>query len=248
MVIVTLNEEARLPACLDSVDWAAERLVVDTGSSDRTRELAVAAGARVVERPWEGFGPTKSAALGLARGDWVLLLDADERLTPDLRAAIEAALALDDPEVAAYAVCRRSLFLGRWMRHGGWYPDWVVRLVRRDRFTMTADRVHERLLADGPVERLAGDLLHETDPDLQTYLKKMVHYAALGGQALAERQVEFRPSMLCVRPAATFFKRLVWRSGWRDGLHGWVLAGLSSVHVFLKYAHLWERQRGEGDG
>ncbi|MGD8396761.1 MAG: glycosyltransferase family 9 protein, partial [Candidatus Eiseniibacteriota bacterium] len=239
--------------------FADELLVVDTGSRDRTPELAAAHGARVVELPWRGFGPTKDAALRLTRGDWILALDADEvvdaRLAGAIRSVVEAPRRSgplpDRPESgcpahagpAGYAVCRRGFFLGRWLAHGGWYPDWVLRLVRRGAFTMSHDAVHESLTVDGPVARLEGELLHLTDPDLAGYLRKMITYADLGARMLYDRGVRFRVVQLLVHPSATFLKRYVLKQGWRDGLPGLLLALFSAVHVLVKYARLWELGR-----
>lgn len=247
VVIVARDEERRIGPCLAAVQFADELLVVDTGSTDGTRELARAGGARVEELEWRGFGPTKAAALELARGEWVLLLDADEVVDTELARAIRAVVQGGDAPTAGYELCRRGLFLGRWMRHGGWYPDWVLRLARRDACRMTMDAVHERLEVDGSTARLAGELLHYTDPDLPHYLAKMSTYADLGAQALHAAGRRCRLHHLLLRPPATFWKRYVLKQGWRDGMHGLLLAFLSAVHVFVKYARLWELgHRGDG--
>jgi len=248
VVVVARDEEERIAACLEAVRFADELLVVDTGSRDRTRAIAAAHGARVEELPWEGFGPTKAAALVLARGDWILLLDADEVVDARLAAAIQAAISLPDgvPREglpAGYELCRRALFLGRWLRHGGWYPDWVLRLVRRDCFTMSADLVHERLEVRVVVARLAGELRHYTDPDLPHYLQKMVTYADLGAQSLHAAGRRCRIDQLLLHPPAMFLKRYLVQAGCLDGVHGLLLALLSSVHVLVKYARLWELGR-----
>lgn len=250
VVIIARDEEARIGACLDAVAFAGERLVADTGSRDRTRAVAAAHGARVVEVEWRGFGLSKRAALELAAGDWLLLLDADEVV--DARLARAIAAAVREPGAACgFELCRRALFLGRWLGHGGWYPDWVLRLVRRGAYTMSADAVHEQLRARGPASRLAGELLHYTDPELAIYLRKMNRYADLGAQALRASGRRFHLHQLLVHPPAIFIKRYLLLAGFLDGFHGLLLAALSAVHVLLKYARLWELEQqaaGEEDG
>jgi glycosyltransferase involved in cell wall biosynthesis len=248
VVVVARDEEERIGACLDSVAFADERLVVDTGSSDQTRELAKARGARVIELAWRGFGPTKAEALGLAAGDWVLLLDADERvdraLAGEIGKVLEGGNGPEGPPgfagYAGYEVCRRARFLGRWLEHGNWGPDWVLRLVRRGAFVMSPRPVHESLSVAGRRGRLAGELLHETDPDLHRYLTKLDLYTSLAADDLADRGVRFRLRDLLIRPPAIFVKAYVLRAGFRDGLPGFLIAVLSATHVFVKYAKLWE--------
>jgi len=245
VVIVARNEATRIGRCLASAAFADERLVVDTGSDDATVEVARRAGARVIEVAWEGFGPTKARALAEANGDWLLLLDADEEVTPELAVAI-GARAATDPQQDGYAVCRRSFFLGKWMGHGGWYPDWVLRLVPRRHHAMSSAAVHESLSVPGATHRLEGELLHHTDRTLAEYLDKMVRYADLGARQAFENGRRFRWSDLLLRPPAVFWKRLLLRAGFLDGAHGVLLALLSSVHVTIKYVRLWELGRDAG--
>ena len=245
VVVVASNEASRIARCFASASFADERLLVDTGSTDDTMEIARAAGFRVEERPWQGFGPTKAAALAMATGDWVLLLDADEAVTPELRAEIEAVLIGGRAE-RGFELCRRAFFLGRWMAHGGYYPDWVLRLVQRDAFEMSNDLVHERLRVDGAVGRLAGDIEHYTDRSLAEYLAKMVHYASLGAESAHASGRRFALHQLVLRPPAIFLKRFVLKLGCLDGMQGFLLALLSAVHVTIKYARLWELGRESG--
>lgn len=260
VVIVARDEEDRIGACLESVAFADERLVVDTGSTDRTRELAAAHGARVIERPWRGFGPSKAEALGLVDGDWVLLLDADERVDATLAASIRDVVGGGDGSRGqegsrgqdssrgqvtsaacdGYELRRRARFLGRWLAHGGWGKDYVLRLVRRGAFVMTPRPVHESLAVAGRRGRLHGELLHETDPELKRYLKKLDLYTSLAAEDLAGRGVRFRLRDLLLHPPVVFIKNYVLRAGFRDGVPGFLIAVLSSFHVFVKYAKLWE--------
>ncbi len=238
VVFVVRDEADRLPDALASVGWADDVIVLDTGSVDATRERAVASGARVVSAPWEGFVASKNRGLGLARHDWVLLLDADERVTPDLRAEIERTLA-DGPRGGAvgYTMPRLSWFLGRPIRHGAWYPDRVLRLVRRSAGArLEGGRVHERCRVDGPVDGLASPLLHHPYRDLAHALSKSFIYAKL--KADDRRESGRRASlaaMLC-RPGFEFLRSYVLKSGWRDGGPGLVAALLHANSYFLTAA------------
>ncbi|MCX6834210.1 MAG: glycosyltransferase family 2 protein, partial [candidate division Zixibacteria bacterium] len=158
VVIIACNEEASLPRCLESVRWAEEIIVGDSGSSDRTVEVARDLGAKLFSYEWRGFGPAKQGAVDRAEGEWILSLDADEEVTPELAMEIRTVLGRDDHN-AGYYLPRRTEFLGRWMLHGGWYPDHVLRLFRKDRGSFTSAMVHETVIVDGPTVRLSNDLL-----------------------------------------------------------------------------------------
>lgn len=244
VVTLALNEERNIEACLESVRWADEILVVDSGSTDRTVELARKYTDRVITIEWRGYGPTKNYALELVRGDWVLWLDADERVTPELAGEIRDVLASGDGETAAYAMGRRAFFLGRWIRHCGWYPSRVTRLFRRGMARFTEQRVHEQLVVEGNVATLRHDLLHYTDPDLHHYFSKFNRYTTLAAEDLDGAGRRWSPFDLLVRPWFQFAKMYLLRRGFLDGMQGFILAVVSSAYVFVKYAKLWERQRG----
>jgi glycosyltransferase involved in cell wall biosynthesis len=243
VVTLALNEERNIEACLQSVQWADELLVVDSGSTDRTVELARKHTDRVITVPWMGYGPTKNQALGLVSGDWVLWLDADERVTPELAGEIRGVLQSGDQGIAAYAMGRRAYFLGRWIRHSGWYPSRVTRLFRKSAGRFTEQHVHEQLLVDGGVAVLHGDLLHFTDPDLHHYFAKFNRYTTLAAQDLEAAGRRWSPVDLLLRPAFQFIKMYLLRRGFLDGMEGFILAVVSSAYVFVKYAKLRERQR-----
>src|SRR5665647_1529785 len=177
VVIITRNAATRLTACLESVSFADETLLVDSGSDDGTAELAAQRGARVVQKEWLGFGRQKQFAVQSARHDWVLCLDADERVSEALRASILAVLAA--PAAQAYAMPRCNRFMGRWLRHGEGYPDWSLRLFDRRHARWSDDPVHEKVLADAPAARLEGDLLHDTAETLAGYLDKQNRYTSM---------------------------------------------------------------------
>ncbi len=248
VIVITRNEERNIEACLRSVAWAGEVVVVDAESVDGTREIAERLGAKVFCRPWEGFAAAKTFAVAQTANAWILWLDADERVTEELASEIVTLVHAAPPE-SAFAVARRAYFLGRWIRHCGWYPGYVVRLFRKEKARFAAPRVHEHLTVDGPAGRLRHDLLHYTDETLYHYLKKLNRYTTLAAGDRAEQGKKFRLSDLLVRPPLTFLRMYLLRLGFLDGRHGLVLSLHSAAYVFVKYAKLWERQsRPEGTG
>lgn len=241
--IITLDEERNLPDCLASVAWADEVVILDSASTDRTRAIAEAAGARVHVRPFAGHVAQKNAAAALATHRWILGLDADERVTPALRRSIEAALGADDPAIAAYAVSRRTRYLGRWIRHSGWYPEWRVRLWRAGAGRWGGDDPHDRLEVAGRVERLPGDLEHEGFRSLAAHLAKIDAHSTAAARSLHAKGARPGAAKLFLRPAARFARMYVVERGFLDGLRGLVLASMGAMYVFSKYLKLWERWR-----
>lgn len=243
-VIITLNEEARLPACLASLDWVDDLVVVDAGSTDRTQEIARQAGARLFVNPWPGYGAQKNFAFEQARGEWILIVDADERISPALRDEIRALLHGGRPPAwDAFEVPRRNYWLGHWLRWGGAYPDRQLRLLRRGRARYDARPLHENLLVGGPVGRLRGELVHEAYRGLDERLAKVNRYTDLAaGEGLTRRKA-VRWYDLLVRPVAIFLKVYVLKRGYRDGTVGFIYAGLSSFAELAKYAKMWESLR-----
>jgi len=235
VVLITHNENANVAACLESVAFADEWIVVDSGSTDGTPEIAQGLGATVVRFPdWPGFGVQKNRALALAAGEWVLSIDADERVTPELRESILAAMSAGTTRTA-YEMERLSRFCGQWMRHGDWYPDRVLRLFRRGEGRFTNDLVHERLVVEGKVERLAGHLLHETMPTLDDALSKMNRYSTgrAADKVQAGRTGSLSTAML--HGAWAFFRSYVIRRGFLDGRLGFVLAAYIAEGTYYRY-------------
>jgi len=243
VITLTYNEESNIADCLESVRWADELIVVDSGSTDRTVEYARRATANVLSVTWQGYGATRNVALHHATGEWILWLDADERVTPELAAEIKETMVKNDAGVAGYSVPRRAYFLGRWIKHCGWYPSRVVRLFRKTRGVFTENRVHEHLIVDGPTVELQKDLLHFTDPDLHHYFTKFNAYTSLAAQDLKDKGRSFRLSNALLRPPFLFLKMYLVRLGFLDGVQGLILCALSSLYVFTKYAKLWELSR-----
>jgi len=247
VIIIARNEAPRIEACLQSARFGDEIVLVDSGSTDDTVAIARQYADRVVESEWLGYGPTKQLALEHATGDWVLWLDADERVPQDLRDEITAVM--DKGDRAGYRIARKTLFLGHWIRHCGWFPDYVLRLFRRGadpRFT--DDEVHEALRIQGPVGDLKHPMIHDTDPTLHHYLDKFNSFTSLGARQLYRSGRRFRLTDLVFRPIFTLFKMYVLRRGFLDGLPGLILCGLSACYVFTKYAKLWHLHlRGSAD-
>ncbi len=242
LCVITHDAARQIADCLASVPFAGEMIVVDSGSEDDTVEVARRCGARVLAQPWLGYGAQKNFAVGQARNDWVLCLDADERLTPELGAAIEAALAAAPASgaagPAAYAMARRNRFLGRWLAHGEGYPDWNVRLFDRRRARWTDDPVHEHVVADTPVARLAGDLLHASAESLDAYMAKQNRYTTLQAEALHARGARAGVAQMVLSPLVRFVRFYVVRLGFLDGVAGLVHISIGCFNSFVKYAKL----------
>jgi glycosyltransferase involved in cell wall biosynthesis len=242
IIVLTLNEERNIRDCLESVRWADEILIVDSGSTDQTLAIARQYTQMIHTIRWEGYGAARNFALSCATGDWVLWLDADERVTPDLACEIQLILREDPAKPLGYAIARRAYFLGRWIRHSGWYPGRVVRLFRKGAGRFSESQVHEQLRIEGPLGQTQHDLLHFTDPDLGHYLHKFNRYTSLAVDDMVASGRRFSLSDVLLRPPFQFFKMYFLRRGFLDGMHGFILAVLSSAYVFTKYAKLWERE------
>ena len=241
--IVARDEEDRLPACLDSLAFCDEILVVDSHSRDRTRELAAARGARVVERDWPGHVAQKEFAIRTARHDWVLCHDADERVSPALAGEIARLRDGGFDGCAGYAFPRRSRYLGREIRHGTWYPDWKLRLFDRRRGRWGGRDPHDRVEVEGTTRRLAGELLHEPYRSFAEHLATIDRYTTIMAEQLFADGRRARAHDLLLRPPLRFLDFYLWRRGCLDGWRGFLLAGLAAHYAWLKYAKLYARAR-----
>lgn len=247
VAIITLDEEVNLPRTLESVAWADEIVVVDSGSTDNTGAVAQAHAARFVTEPWRGFAAQKNFALSLCTAEWILSLDADEAVSPELATSIRKAIDAAPPQTA-YSLPRRNLFLGRWIRHGGYYPDTKLRLFRRGQAMFRETPVHETVEFGGRVETLSGDLLHNAYPTLESYLEHMERYSTLGAGIAVQRghTGQTLPGFLTgvlLNPLATFLYNYVLRAGFLDGREGLLLHLYHSAYVSWKYAKAWESAR-----
>jgi glycosyltransferase involved in cell wall biosynthesis len=242
VVIIAKNAAAQLGACLKSASFADEMLVIDSGSSDSTADVAAQRGARVQQQEWLGFGAQKQFAVEAARHDWVLCLDADERVSEPLRASILAALAA--PATQAYAMPRCNRFMGSWLRHGEGYPDWSLRLFDRRHARWSDDPVHEKVITDAPVTRIKGDLLHDSAETLAGYLDKQNRYTSMQAEALFKAGKRAGVAQLLLSPALRFAKFYFLRLGFLDGTAGLVHIAIGCCNSFHKYAKLMALQRG----
>src|SRR3954465_8248311 len=242
-VLITRNAAATLDACLESLSFADEIVVVDSGSSDATVEIAQRRGARVVQKEWLGFGRQKQYAVEQARHDWVLCLDADERVAPELAANIAKALAA--PVSPVYRMPRRNRFLGRWLAHGEGYPDWSPRLFNRLNARWSDDLVHEKVLYAVTPGTLEGDLMHDSSDDLATYLERQNRYTTLAARQAYELGKSAGVLHLFFSPLVRFLKFYVLRLGFLDGLPGLVHISIGCMNSYLKYAKLIELRRAD---
>jgi glycosyltransferase involved in cell wall biosynthesis len=243
--IIAFNEEDRIGDCLASVDWCDEILVVDSHSSDRTREVSAACGARVIERDWPGHVAQKEFTIRAAAHDWVFCIDADERVSPALRAEILALREAGFPGAAGWSMPRMSRYLGRWIRHGTWYPDRQLRLFDRRCGRWGGQNPHDRVELDGPVGRLTHPLLHHPYRNLAEHLRTIDSYTTIMAQGLYDRGRRARAADLILRPAVRFVRFYVLKAGFLDGWRGLLLAYLAAHYVRLKYAKLLILQRAE---
>jgi glycosyltransferase involved in cell wall biosynthesis len=245
VAIVVLNEEERLRACLESVVWADEIVVVDAGSSDKTMAIAREFTDRAMFRAWDGYGAQKNFALGQCRGDWLLSIDADERVPDALREEIQATIRSDRREVGYY-LPRQNVFEGRWVRHGGLYPDWQLRLFRRGRGAFLERAVHESARVDGPTGRFSAALVHESYRGIGDAVARLNRYSDLAAADLARAGRGGSLWDLLARPAWRFAGMYLMRAGFLDGWRGLVLAALHAHYVFLRAAKVRERRAGKG--
>jgi glycosyltransferase involved in cell wall biosynthesis len=235
-IIITRNEARNIVACLDSVAFCDERIVIDCGSNDDTAKIAEATGATVVTRPWAGFGAQKNFALSQARGDWVLSIDADERVSPPLAGEILSAIRA--ASACGYEIARLSTFLGRPMRHSGWFPDYVLRLFRREKARFTSDLVHERVVCEGPIGRLSGVLDHHPVLRLEDALRRVDSYSTAGAEMFAaSRRISFSSGI--THGMWSFLRAYVMKLGFLDGREGFLLAVANAEGTYYRYMKAW---------
>lgn len=239
-VIICGNEEHNIASCLESVSWCQEIIVVDSMSTDRTVDIARRYTDRVIQRPWPGYVEQKQFALEQATGDWLFSLDADERCTPQLRDAILRELA-HDHGVDGFAVKRHVFYLGRWINHGGWYPDWKLRLVRRGRARWSGVNPHDRLLCDGPVKRIDADIVHYTYRDFAHQIRIINQFSDVVTHEWIKQGRRFSILDALFHPPAKFLECYVWRLGFLDGWPGFVIAIASAFYTFARQVKMREK-------
>ncbi|MGC1462820.1 MAG: glycosyltransferase family 2 protein [Terracidiphilus sp.] len=248
VVLITLNEAVNLPLTLASVRWAQEIVVVDSGSTDATVDIALKAGARVFEEPWKGFATQKNSAIAHAKGEWILSLDADEEVSPELAREIQELLA-GEPRQSAYRIPRLNHFLGKPLRHGGYWPDPKLRLFRCGTASFAQRPVHETMETTGSIGRLKNQLIHHCYPTLEDYIEHMNRYSTAGAQMLvdsgrAPRTVLALGLNALLNPAATFVYNYIFRLGFLDGREGLLQHLNHSVYIHWKFVKAWQAAKG----
>jgi glycosyltransferase involved in cell wall biosynthesis len=239
-LIITKNEEVNIQDCLRSVQWATERLVIDAESQDRTAELAQSSGAKVFVRQWPGFGQQKNFGMERAESEWILILDADERVTDDLRREIQGCIDTWSPSSpVAYRVPRRNFFYGAWVRYGGVFPDYQVRLFRRGSARYNDAAVHENLLVNGNIGTLTSPLDHYTERSIKDHFRKFGLYTTLAAEEKGKSVQRVSGTDLLIRPLVVFVKTYLVKQGLRDGVRGLIVCTFASMYTFVKYAKLW---------
>lgn len=241
LVVITFNEEAHIERCLRSAPFVSDIVVVDSFSTDRTVEIAKSVGARVFSEKWKGFGPQKAFAAEQAQNPWVLSLDADEALSPELAQEIVEQFSTLDPE-AGYLVPRRSFYLGRWIDHGGWYPDYQLRMFNKSHSQWNSAGLHEKVEVKRQL-KLKEDLHHWVFDDLSDQVRTNDRYSSLGAASLAEKKRRFSYFHLLTKPPTKFVETYFFKAGILDGLPGFIISVGAAYSVFLKWAKLWEIER-----
>jgi glycosyltransferase involved in cell wall biosynthesis len=242
VLLPTYNCARTVAQTLESVKWADEILVVDSFSTDGTLDLCREYGARIVQHEYVNSARQKNWALPQCKHEWVLQIDSDEVLSPELREEIEQVVATAPPEVHAFRMPRRNHMLGRWVRHGGVYPDHQIRLLRRDQARWREREVHAHIEVPGRVETLRHDLLHYDIPHITKPLRNLDRYTRYEADELRKKGVRFRWHQLLFRPVGAFLHRYLWKQGFRDGWRGLVICAYWSMYVFLTRAKLWEME------
>jgi glycosyltransferase involved in cell wall biosynthesis len=239
-IVVCFNEENNIAACLESLSWCDEIVVVDSFSTDRTVEICRQYTDRVLQREWRGYQDQKKFAHSQATREWVLLLDSDERISPELRAEIQEALSRDGNRYAGYSMPRLAFYLDRWWRRGGWYPDHKIRLFRRDRASWGGTDPHDKVIVNGRVRRLRSPIYHFSYLNIDDHVQRINRYTTISSHELKKQGTRWRLRDALARPLFRFFRSYILDRGFLEGFAGFHLAVIASVYVFLKYAKLWE--------
>ena len=241
--IITFNEEQSIRDCLESLRWVEEIVVVDSMSGDSTVSLCREYTDVIIQKDWEGHVKQKNYALAQASNEWVLCLDADERVSPELRKAIERSLSEEGDGVDGYYFPRHSYYLGRWINHGGWYPDYKLRLFKKSKGQWGGRDPHDKIIMNGSTKYLTGELFHYVYRNLSHQLKTVDSFSTITAAGLNNEGGRFSLLKLLIRPPLKFIGTYFLKRGFLDGLPGFIIAVISSFYVFLRYAKLWELQK-----
>ncbi len=246
VVIITYNEQRNIRACLETVRWADEIVVVDCFSTDDTVEICKEYTQKIYQRSWPGYGLQKNFGIEQASKDWILILDADERVTPELKQEIQAVL--NDPsdrEIVAYEIPRRNYFFGRWVRWVYQYPDYQFRLFKKGKAWYNSKKLHENLMINGKTGRLKHPLEHYSYYTLSDMLKKQKNYARLMSEEQMISRIRVTGFDLLIRPLSILIKIFILKQGYREGIRGVIISVFASLFTFLKYAKMWEKLYGK---
>ncbi len=239
VAIITKNEEKDITDALESVKELDDIVIIDSFSSDRTADICRIYTDRVFQREWQGYAKQKQMAVDLAKNEWVLILDADERVTPELMEEIKNSVSGNS--FRGYYIPRKSFFLGKWVRHSGWWPDYVLRLFRKDSGRLDDRHVHEKVVLNGKAGRLKNPLIHMAYRSIGEFIHKADRYSTLAAIELKKENRHVNPGSFIFRPVITFLKIFLIRQGFRDGVNGLILSLLYSYYTFLKYVKAWEK-------
>lgn len=249
-ITIAKNEEHNIRRCIDSLMSCIDEIIilVDANSSDNTFELIQSYGDKIkcIKTEWKGYSQTKQEAVSYCTNDWIFWIDADEAVTEKLSAELNQ-LKNEEKEFSVYSVPRKAYFLGKWIKHSGWYPGRVERLFDKNKVKFSDNNVHEYLLFEGKSGKLISDLEHYTDPNIYHYFEKFNRYTTLASEELKVKKEKASINDLFLRPVFIFVKMFILRQGYRDGIHGFILAAFSSMYVFVKYAKLWELKNNKSN-
>jgi len=242
VVIITKNEEKNIRRCLDSVKWADEIVLIDSQSTDRTVEFAKDYGAIVFSPEWKGYGPAKQEGVSKAAGEWILSIDADEEVTAELSKEIKETLSSEE-SYDGYLINRHTNFMGKWINHCGWYPDYLLRLFRKDKGNFNDAVIHEQVVLDGRTRELKEKILHYSYPNMETYLERFNRYTTMGAEAAFANGKKASNFDIVFRPFVSFIDHFITHQGFQDGLEGFIISVMSSVAVMVKYVKLRHLQK-----
>jgi len=241
-VLVCCDEEENVERCLQSLAWADEIIVVDSFSQDRTVELCRKYTNSIFQREWSGMVQQRAYAVSLARKEWVFAIDADEVVTETLRDEVLRRLSEDKNEKSGYYIKRHSFYLGRWINHGGWYPDFKLRLFRKDKAYVGGENPHDKCFVQGRTAKLKGEMIHYPYKNISRQLRTIDTYSDIVSEKLFKEKSAFPLVKMYIKPPVKFLETYIYKFGFLDGLPGFVITILSSYYVFMKYAKLWEKR------
>ncbi|MCP4705046.1 MAG: glycosyltransferase family 2 protein [candidate division Zixibacteria bacterium] len=244
-VIITRNEESNIMRCMSSLQIADEIIVIDSGSTDNTIKIAESMGALVYPKEWEGYGPAKKEGVKRASGKWIISLDADEELSLDLANEISGKVLLETG-ISGYYIKRKTNFLGRWIKHCGWYPDYLLRLFKKSDGNFNDSVVHEKVVLNGQTDRLKGEILHYSYNSIEQYFDKFATYTTIGARQAFDNNKKAGWFHIALKPPVAFIKHYIIKLGFLDGLEGFIISALSAMAVMVKYSklrHLYKEKK-----